>query len=122
MIIIHDSLSYETRDHSITSSASAGDRRTAGQRDEVAAFHLAAVRSAGTRRRSSRNPRHLCGRLWAEPVIEQASSGSANQRRGPEEPELRKSPVADKKCGTRAARRIDRRIRHRDADKVNQRE
>jgi hypothetical protein len=55
-------------------------------------------------------------------MIEQASSGSANQRRGPEKPELRKSPVADKKGGTRAARRINRRIRHRNADKVNQRE
>jgi len=39
----------ERRDHSIPSSASAGERRAAEQRDEIAAVHLAAVRSAGTR-------------------------------------------------------------------------
>jgi len=40
----------------------------------------------------------------------------------PEEPELADSPITDKQRDTCASRRIDRSIRHWNADEVNQRQ
>jgi len=64
--------------------------------------------ASGTRNQLTprRNPRDFCGRFWAEPMIKQPASRSADERCNPEQPQLRKSPAADENRGTRAARRV----------------
>ena len=61
---------------------------------------------------------HLAGGLCTEPAIKH----SADQRRNPEQSQLCESPIANKKRGTRAARRVDRSVGDGNADEVDERE
>ena len=54
--------------------------------------------------------------------MDEAGKDAARNRRDPEQPELLERPAADEDRRTRAARRIDRRVRHRNADQMDQRE
>ena len=92
----------------VVDRAAAGPSRPFGA-DRAAPRRVpSAPLASGTRNQLTprRNPRDFRGRFWAEPVIKQPASRTADQRRDPEQPQLRESPVANENRGTRAARRI----------------
>src|SRR5262249_22926553 len=58
-------------------------------------------------------------RYWligADHAVDDAREDRADQRRQPEQPELLERPAAREQRGSRAARRVHRGVRHRDAD------
>ena len=55
-------------------------------------------------------------------LVYEARDCGADHRSQPEQPELLKGPASDEQRGCSAARRIDRGVRHRDADQMDQRE
>ena len=61
-------------------------------------------------------------RLTAQPAIDDAAEDAADERRDPEQPELRERRTADDQCRSGGARGIDRRIGDRNAHKVNKRQ
>jgi hypothetical protein len=65
---------------------------------------------------------NLPTRLVAEPAINHTAENPADQRRDPEQPELRERGAADDKRRAGAARRIDRRVGHRNAHEMNERQ
>ena len=54
--------------------------------------------------------------------MDHAGHHGADDRRDPEQPELLERPAADEQRRTGAARRVHRRVGHRNADQVDQRE
>ena len=73
-------------------------------------------------RRGRRDPGDLGRGLLAEPAVEDAAERAADQRRDPEQPELRQRPAADEQRRAGAAGRVDRGVGDRDADEVDQRQ
>ena len=65
---------------------------------------------------------NLPTRLVAKPAINHAAENTADQRRDPEQPELRDRGAADDERRAGAARRIDRRVGHRNAHEINERQ
>ena len=61
-------------------------------------------------------------RLARHQRINDAGQRRADDGREPEEPELLNRPAADEQRRTRAARGVDRKIRDRDADEMDERE
>jgi len=57
-----------------------------------------------------------------QPTAEKAGYGGAAQGSNPKQPELRQRPPADEQRGTRAARRVHRRVIDRDRNEVDQRQ
>ncbi len=62
------------------------------------------------------------GLLTAHPAIDDAGDHRTQQRRDPEQPQLRQRPAADKHRGPCAARGIHGRVGDGDADQVDQRQ
>src|SRR5262245_49536438 len=62
----------------------------------------------------------LAGRLFAQPTVQDPAERAADQRRDPEQPKLHQSPSTDEQGGPGAARRVHRRVGHRDADEVDE--
>src|SRR3546814_21135865 len=74
--------------------------------------------------RSERFARHIgtLARVGTERLVEEAAEHAADDRGYPEQPQLLQRPTACDQRRDGAARRIDRRVGHRDADKMDQRD
>ena len=55
-------------------------------------------------------------------AVDQRAQQGADDRRHPEQPQLRERPAADEDRHAGAARRVHRGVGHRDADQVDQRQ
>src|SRR4051794_26062030 len=75
-------------------------------------------KTAGSR--ATRDVRFRAG--FEDASIQPTAGDGADDRRNPEHPQLRERPPADEQSRSGAARRIHRRVGHRDADQVNQRQ
>jgi hypothetical protein len=71
-------------------------------------------------RDASRHGR-LFSRAFQYGLVDEARDRCAEERRQPEEPELLQRPAAHENRRSGAARRIHRRVRHWNADQMNQR-
>src|SRR5215212_1459884 len=73
-------------------------------------------------RTRQRRAGHQCGGLLADPAIDNATDGAADQRSEPEQPELSEGPAADEDGWPGAPRRVHRQVRHGDAYEVHERQ
>src|SRR5580658_3336624 len=85
-------------------------------------FYRARRRRARRQRRAWALFRHVDLIVLVQPSPDEARKGPSQKRRDPEEPQLLDGPPSHEERGARAARRIDRQVRDRNADEMHERQ